>query len=308
MTIFLTILKTIGIILLVLLCLILALIFLVLFVPVRYRAEGSYKDEQPDIRAKASWLLSILSVKVTYQKEIDLKLCLFGISIPIEKLKKAKENVESEAASEINEAAKEIVSENQNETAKETVHETQSETIADTVTETKNETSEETVTDAGNSDGEKVPFPEKIKRAVLNLIEKIQSIIQKLKSLYANIEYYLNILKMPETAALASKAFELLKKILLHIMPKKLFAHCIIGTGDPAGTGQILAIQGILYPILEDKVVIVPDFDEKRTEVDFSLKGRIIIFTLAICLLRILFDKNLRKLVKLLKQGGAQNG
>lgn len=296
MTIFLTILKTIGIILLVPLCLILALIFLVLFVPVRYKAEGRYKDEQPDIRAKASWLLSILSVKVTYQKEIDLKLCLFGISIPIEKLKKAKENVESKAASEINETAKEIVSGKQSEAAKETI------------TETKNETSEETITDAGNSDGEKVPFLEKIKRAVLNLIEKIQSIIQKLKSLYANIEYCLNILKMPETAVLASKAFRLLKKILLHIMPKKLFAHCIIGTGDPAGTGQILAIQGILYPILEDKVVIVPDFDEKRTEVDFSLKGRITVFTVAVCLLRILFDKNLRKLLKLLKQGGAQNG
>ena len=66
-----TILKVIGIILLVVLALILAVVLCVLFVPVKYRAVGSF--DNTDIRAKAhvSWLLHLFALHIEYARETD---------------------------------------------------------------------------------------------------------------------------------------------------------------------------------------------------------------------------------------------
>ena len=66
-----TILKVIGIILLVVLALILTALLCVLFVPVKYRAVGSF--DNTDIRAKAhvSWLLHLFALHIEYAQETD---------------------------------------------------------------------------------------------------------------------------------------------------------------------------------------------------------------------------------------------
>ena len=66
-----TILKVIGIILLVVLALVLAVVLCVLFVPVKYRAVGSF--DNTDIRAKAhaSWLLHLFALHIEYADEAD---------------------------------------------------------------------------------------------------------------------------------------------------------------------------------------------------------------------------------------------
>ena len=66
-----TILKVIGIILLVVLALILTALFCVLFVPVKYRAVGSF--DNTDIRTKAhvSWLFHLFALHIEYAQETD---------------------------------------------------------------------------------------------------------------------------------------------------------------------------------------------------------------------------------------------
>ena len=66
-----TILKVIGIILLVVLALILTTLLCVLFVPVKYRAVGSF--DNTDIRAKAhaSWLFHLFALHIEYAQETD---------------------------------------------------------------------------------------------------------------------------------------------------------------------------------------------------------------------------------------------
>ena len=66
-----TILKVIGIILLVVLALILTALLCVLFVPVTYRAVGSF--DNTDIRAKAhvSWLFHLFALHIEYAQETD---------------------------------------------------------------------------------------------------------------------------------------------------------------------------------------------------------------------------------------------
>lgn len=79
----LTILKIIGIALLVILGILLVLICFALFVPVRYRAGGTYKDNIINASMSASWLLHIISAKIGYegkgQPHIKVKLLFFTL-------------------------------------------------------------------------------------------------------------------------------------------------------------------------------------------------------------------------------------
>ena len=73
MTVLLTILKVIGWILLGILGLILLTVLTVLLVPIRYRADGVWKEEKY-IRGRVTWLLHLLSIRVTYEKELLLEV------------------------------------------------------------------------------------------------------------------------------------------------------------------------------------------------------------------------------------------
>ena len=80
LSVVLTILKFIGITILVLLGILLLVVGLVLFVPIRYKAEGFYKDSYR-VQAKINWLLHIVSFSLLYEKEqpFQMKLRILGI-------------------------------------------------------------------------------------------------------------------------------------------------------------------------------------------------------------------------------------
>src|SRR5690554_3358592 len=80
-SVILSILKLILIIIACILGLIILILCLILFVPIRYEAQGRSYD---DISAKGriSWLLRIFSMRVTYiDEDIKFKFTIFGITI-----------------------------------------------------------------------------------------------------------------------------------------------------------------------------------------------------------------------------------
>ena len=77
MTVLLTILKVIGWILLGILGLILLTVLTVLLVPIRYWADGVWKEGKY-IRGRVTWLLHLLSIRVTYEKELLLEVRVAG--------------------------------------------------------------------------------------------------------------------------------------------------------------------------------------------------------------------------------------
>ena len=126
-----TILKVIGIILLVVLALILTALLCVLFVPVKYRAVGSF--DNTDIRAKAhvSWLLHLFALHIEYAQETDGYIRLAFVK------KKLFDNYEALDDDDMDEAAK---TETEDKVSENTVDEPQipadeSEHVADEQTE-----------------------------------------------------------------------------------------------------------------------------------------------------------------------------
>ena len=79
----------------------------------------------------------------------------------------------------------------------------------------------------------------------------------------------------------------------------------LIGTGDPAGTGQVFAVYGILYPFLGSQIVVTPDFERKVIAGEIQVKGKAAVFHLLKAAWIIYFNKDLRHILKMFKREAA---
>ena len=85
LSVILTVLKIIGIVLLCIIGLVLAILLIVLFVPVRYGGDGSFKMDGSGkdyaFKAKASWLLHIVTVLFNVKDPSGVVIKIFGIRL-----------------------------------------------------------------------------------------------------------------------------------------------------------------------------------------------------------------------------------
>ncbi len=148
----------------------------------------------------------------------------------------------------------------------------------------------------------------KIKSIFENIQYTIQNICDKMKSVSDTIQYYKAVIEGEPF----QRSFALCKKELLtifkHLKPDRFEAALIVGMDDPAATGEILAVCGILYPMLGPRVNVSGDFVCKRLEGRVFIRGKLRLFTFVRTAVRIYFNKDIRKLYGLLKKGGSVNG
>ena len=298
-----TILKVIGIILLVVLALILTALLCVLFVPVKYRAVGSF--DNTDIRAKAhvSWLFHLFALHIEYADETDgyirlvfVKKGLFADSLG--------DNYEAFNDDVMDDAAKteteDKVSENTGDEPK--IPADESEHITDEQAEdeytacTHNEY--RSVTDENQHIKQqtkpthkktyKKPHKKSHKKQFKDKSEKIKNCIYKLKREYSDERN--------------KAAFSHLKKelfiILKRICPRRLKLTMVYSTGSPDTTGISLGILACFPVGYTNRWRITPDFESEKpyAKGSFDIKGHVIVISILAATLRILFDKNCRRL------------
>ena len=75
-----------------------------------------------------------------------------------------------------------------------------------------------------------------------------------------------------------------------------------MGLEDPASTGQIYGIYCAAMILHKNRIRMVPDFDRKIMDGHVHIKGRIRLITLVYAAIKIILDKNIRYLIKILKQ------
>lgn len=292
----LQILGFIGIVLLCILGLLLLLVLLVLFVPIRYRAKGIKEGELIRAEAKATYLLHLISVKFTYEKEMQLVARIFGIKVYDFAKKRAQE-----AASDA-QRAKETAEGEKAAQAKPTPEPT---------AEPKTDSIQDATEDSADKPA-KESFFAKIKSKILGIIEKIKytitSICDKIKNINETVSYYKHVFEDKENKALLKRVWERLCKVLKSIRPRKLKAELLVGTGAPDTTGYLCALYGMLSPTLGKHVEFTADFEEKVLEGRFFAKGRITIFTILVQALKVFFDKQLQIFIRQLKREDKING
>lgn len=319
-SILLMILKILGILLLVVLGIILVLALLILFVPVRYRITAHRKviEETPVVvRIKITWLFHILNAVFSYPEAAYVRVRVFCFTIFRSDKSGKKSKPEKKKATESQQEQQDM------ETAEEQKTQQKKQDQADTekqkpqqeqqkqeITEKQNPQSEQK--ERNEEEGqEEEPAPtfsdffKKLWAALKNIKYTIIKIYDKIKHIVKNIQYYIKIIKS-ETfkrawTVCSGQVFSLLKSIL----PGKLKGNLLIGTGDPASTGQVLAIYGMLYPLIGNHIVITPDFEQQIVEGELFIKGRITVFKVLKTAWIVYFNKDLRRLIKLFKREAA---
>jgi hypothetical protein len=148
-------------------------------------------------------------------------------------------------------------------------------------------------------------FLKKGKEIVQNIQCKIEHFCDKMKSVLNDIMYYQEIVESDVFQNSLRLCKDELFRALKRLQPQKMQADLIIGMDDPATTGQILAVWGMLYPFIGEHVNIVGDFEQTRIEGQAFIKGKITILTLVRLVVRIYFNQDVKKLWKLLKKEAA---
>ena len=298
-----TILKVIGIILLVVLALILTALLCVLFVPVKYRAVGSF--DNTDIRAKAhaSWLFHLFALHIEYADETDgyirlvfVKKGLFADSLG-DNYEAFNDDVMDDAAkTETEDKISENTGDGPKIPADESEHiideQAEDECTARTHNEYRSVTDEnqhiKQQTKPTHKKTYKKPHKKSHKKQFKDKSDKIKNCIYKLKREYSDERN--------------KAAFSHLKKelfiILKRICPRKLKLIMVYSTGSPDTTGISLGILACFPVGYTNRWRITPDFESENlyAKGSFDIKGHVIVISILAATLRILFDKNCRRL------------
>lgn len=336
------ILKIIGIILLVILCVIVFMICCALFVPVRYRLDLTRRegDDEPPVRikAKVTWLLHLVSITVRYPSETIVRARVFFITLlRIPKKEKDKKHAgkssDARQAEKTDNVAKTPSQEGaaiQNDASGQSDRGTPSTADAGNDSPADSCASVQTDTNApgediphvvlkrkkGPAENGKVSFKQKmshffalikglitkIKELFQNMQYTIQNICDKIKFVLDNIQYYREVIKSSSFQNSLFLCKGELAYLLKKLKPDKFRADFIIGMGDPAATGEVLAVYGMLYPFLGAHVNVAGDFDTKRIEGSMSLTGHMCLFTFLKIAVKVYFNKDVKNLIRLLKK------
>lgn len=299
MHVILTILKILGILLLILIGIVLAIVLSVLFVPVRYRVEGEKSSpgwESANGTVTVSWLLHLLHLRAEYQeKQLRWECYLFGV--PLKKAgarikqwkkKRRKKQINKKKETHPDDKCKKSIpaqtGENKDSDAKET-EPGKIEQKKDQLRrkEPENKQSEDTGNINKQSTGKIRSIRSKCKKIAGSILEFPGKIKKKLTNLrltfrgfYDKIKQWRSLWKEESTQAALHFLTEKGRKMIRHILPRTIRGVITFGCEDPAMTGQILAVVAMGYPLYGKGVKIYPRFEEKILEGNLQMKGRIV--------------------------------
>lgn len=322
--IILEILKWIGIVLLTVLSLVILILLSVLFIPIRYKVKGQYEDE-PDAAVTVSWFFHLIHFKIRFRKKLVWQVRIFGILFmgsekrkKIRKPKSQKDRSDAEvhkkdmqsteqseepgfqAETELSKCAEILEPPNQPQTQKQPQIPMTSESDAEVTQPRKHRIK--------NFFFFIRKIWSKIIHAMRNIRYTMKKICDKIKQVHDHIAYYHGVITGEEGQAVIRLIKTELGKLLLHIAPEKCRINVSFGFDDPATTGQIMAILGMIYPIWSYDISIHPDFENTLIKGNVYIRGRIRLFTLIRIAWKVYFNKNLKKVLVLLRKGGAEHG
>ena len=277
-----TILKVIGIILLVVLALILTALLCVLFVPVKYRAVGSF--DNTDIRAKAhvSWLFHLFALHIEYADETDGYIRLAFVK------RKLFDDADSDYEND-EKAAEASDDDVMDEAAKTETEDKVSENTGDEPKISADENRHiKQQTKLAHQKTYKKRSEKPHKKQFKDKSEKIKNCIYKLKREYSDERNKAALLKIKK------ELFIILKRIC----PRRLKLTMVYSTGSPDTTGISLGILACFPVGYTNRWRITPDFESENpyAKGSFDIKGHVIVISILAATLRILFDKNCRRL------------
>lgn len=306
MTVFLVILKVIGWIFLILLLIILFLILLLLFVPITYRAVVS-SEEEFWAKVRTSWLFRLVNLHVDYENgQVLVYLRIFGFykTLMQEEAELAEEELEEEFTHAVEdipfiEGLEKALGEENIKNAEEDLHE-----IEDVISvEKPDKQAKKTSSQKKISSAKRKMFSMKsgIFSRIQGIVERIRGMIENISAIFHKVWDLLTDKNNQAAAAHLKKEFFRLLKI---IKPSKLGLSAQFSTGAPDRTGLALGILALFPFVYRNKWNVIPDFTTEKPyfKGEADMVGSIFLFRLIGILLRIIKDKNCRRLYSKIRE------
>jgi|GEM_PF-1311167 len=311
----LTILKTIGIVLLWIIAIAVILLALILFVPVRYKACGEW-HESYKINACVSWLFHLVHFGVHFDGSgLTYKLRIAGIPVfsdqgsgrkhsrkhvrPHRKRQSSENAGFSQDDPLLQERAEEEKYDFEDDLQK---YDEDTEDTEDT--ENPGSTDQAAIQDRqkGKARNRLMDFLHRIRSFMKQLPEKLRHFGESVKHAGAKLKHLWRQKEKWEdffASETFHRALESAKKYILillkRIRPRKIEITAHYGFEDPSSTGKVYGILSIVRTYLPGKYSITPDFSEKCLEGDFLLAGRIIMIQIIPPVWHLYRDKNIRR-------------
>lgn len=293
--ILLLILKIIGWIFLAILLLAVLLICVVLFVPLKYKAEGGCDGDASTLygRIRFSWLLHLAGGYAVYENgKFNWKF-----RIAWKKFQDTSDGVKEEVAESTS-----VTASNSSE------HANCLETSQEKLQEASEKASEEKPGDTLEQEHteKREDKDKKLIRLFVKIIKRIKEICEKIKytfhKIYVTIKVLLHrkekllLFVTDEThkSALWAALMEL-RRLLRFLRPRHLKVRLCFGFSDPSITGQVLALASMFSPYVKGHKELTPDFEQEilKGTVAFSGKIRVVYALLSFC--KLLINKEVRK-------------
>jgi len=243
----------------------------VLFIPVRYRGKICFK-EVPDIDLSVTWFFKFLNISLKFKDELNIsaKVAWF-FTIFSNKEELQDENI---SASD-NRGGKDT---SEKESSKKGLLQSTFYKKGDKLKEVKAEKfkSKDKASDyakAAELDKQEKKHSKAIRKAKNKKADKkSKSLPEKISDKIKDIHY---IITNDDNKYIFAKMLEKIKKLIDHVLPKKIEGYFKFGFDDPSVTGQVLEVFAIFYPLYKDDFKIIPMFYDEIIEADISFKGRL---------------------------------
>lgn len=322
-SILLLVLKVIGMVLLSILAVLSLCLIILLFVPIRYKAKVDVKDKEILLYAVGSWLFHIVSLSYKLGDTNPFKIKIFGHVIDFNKHKennkkenkkkrkrKRQENNQKLKDSKVKENTIILDKSNESSKAKEDIS-----IAADLKDDGNLNVQLKELSAKDDKDDKEHILSKKIPESNEDILEELlledfndeDSLDKNDNSKpkknsnshesYDKIKDKFNIIKSDSF----KQAFSLCKKELKHILkivlPRKWYINARVGFDDPATTGKILAVSGMLYGLIHKHVSIVGDFENEIIDIHGKFVGHITSFKLLCVAAHLYFNKNLKSII-----------
>lgn len=299
----LTILKIIGIVLLVILGIMLFLLAVLLFVPVRYSVKGTV-DNNITAEGKISWLCSIFRYDFMFQEQdLNGEVRIFGFRRR-KKERVSEEELEEEAVPEVKDGVEEVVSD---------LVSTAGEEDKSEKNPIKPEQDQEVDSHKGRQNRKssgKNSQPSG-KNIFMRMWDKIKSFMKNIKKFFMSIRKKLTgfkefVVKVKEIVTdtknqyAVRRLWEELLYLLKHFGFRKIHTELTFALADPALTGQVLGVLCMVPFLYQYDFHIFPDFESESFYIrgSYDVKGRIQLIFLLVTAIRLLTDKDIRSFLK----------
>ena len=133
-------------------------------------------------------------------------------------------------------------------------------------------------------------------KSIPNIFHRISLTI---KGICDKIDWWKAFFQHPRTKAGITYAREKVCRLLRHVFPGKISGHIDFGSEDPSVTGTVLAVLGMTIPLHQNRIEIVPVFENRNLlEGNVTVKGRVYCIVPIVILLKLYFNQDIKYIIR----------